>query len=436
MPPLKHKLHSVLKKTEKYAKTDMIYLASGGFWSGVGVVFSGLLALATSVAFANLLPKETYGTYQYIISMIALVSLLGLPGMKSAISYASARDKDASFLEALRTKMRWNYLSAFAAFSIALYYFYQANYQLSSAFTIVACFLPFWEIYGNYVPYLQGKKKFKSMTIYEIATQAFNAVAVIVVIFLSDSLLALLTTFLASWTIGRFFFFKLSLKKYPPNNERDPATIPYGKHLSVMSVLGAIASNVDKLLIWQFLGPVEVAVYTFALAIPNRVVSSFASINRLYFPKAVHRTLHEVRYTLIYRIFILFLVTASCAGLYVFIAPYFFALFFPQYMEAVPYTQILGILIALQPFSLLATSLSAHARKKELYAINIIIPVSQIILLSILVPALKITGAIVALSVAQILESILLVILFLWAAHHTERSSSVALHMQKQPATR
>lgn len=408
----------LLRATERYTKLDMVYLASGSVWSVVGIVVSTGLALATSVAFANLLPKETYGTYQYIISVVALISLLGLPGMKSAISYAAARDKDASFLEAVRVKMRWNFVAAFAAFCTALYYFYQSNHQLGAAFAIVACFLPFWEIYGSYVSYLQGKKKFSSMTIYEIWAQAFNAVAIVLILYFSDSLLMLLITFFASWTAARLYFFNRTLRKFPPNDERDPATISYGKHLSLMSVLGAIASNADKFLIWQYLGAVEVAVYTFALAIPSRITSSFASLNRLYFPKAVNRTLYEVRHLLIRRVILLSSVTTACAVMYALLAPYFFQIFFPQYMEAVPYTQILGVLIAFQPFSLLGTALSAHARKKELYVSSIVPPLCQILLLAILVPLYKTLGAIVAISATQAIEAVILIILFSWAARH------------------
>ena len=62
----KNSVYTFLRKTEKYTKTDMVYLASGGFWLSIKTALSILIALSLSIAFANLLPKETFGEYKYI----------------------------------------------------------------------------------------------------------------------------------------------------------------------------------------------------------------------------------------------------------------------------------------------------------------------------------------------------------------------------------
>jgi O-antigen/teichoic acid export membrane protein len=406
----------LLRWSEKYTKVDMVYLASGTVWVIIGNIGAAVMALGTAVAFANLLSKETYGTYQYVLSGVALISLLALPGMKNAVSYAVSHNKDASFLEVVREKIAWGFLASFAAISVALYYYVNHNYLLTSAFAAVACFLPFWEAYGYYVPYLQGKREFGAITLYELAVQAINAAAIIAVMLFSHSLLVLLLAYFASWTIGRLYFFKRALKKYPPNNERDPATIGYGKHLSIMSILSALASNADKLLIWQFLGPAEVAIYTFALTVPSRITNSLASINRLYFPKAATRPLSEIRTVIVRRVLLLTAATTTIAVVYALLAPLLFELFFPKYLEAVPFTQILGVLVALQPFSLLVTALSAHAQKKELYIYNTVSPILQLGLYVILIPLYGVLGAALSITITQFVECLLVVGLFYFAS--------------------
>ncbi|KND50604.1 MAG: O-antigen export protein [Parcubacteria bacterium C7867-007] len=396
--------------------TDMNYLVSGGFWSAVGTGLSVLIGLATAVAFANLLSKETYGTYQYILSGVTLLGLLSLPAMKSAIFYAAARNKDGSFLEAIRVKMRWNLLSAGAAFAVAAYYFLNGNMLLAGSFAIVGLFIPVWEVYGNYVHYLLGKKHFKDGIIYEAIAQGVNAITIITILLLTKNLFILLFGFFASWTIMRVFLFRRTLHKYPPNTERDPELIGYAKHLSFMTVLTTLASNADKMLLWQFLGPIGIATYTLSLTVPSRVTNALGSINRLYFPKAVEHDLTTIRKVLVPRVVLLVFLASGIAIAYIAAAPYVFEIFFPKYMESVPYTQALSILIALQPISLFGTALSAHARKKELYIFSFIPPVLQIGLFILLIPTLHVWGAILSIAITQLVENILLTGLFFHAS--------------------
>ena len=65
---IKEKIYKLLRKSEKWTHTDMIYLAKGGFWLTLGQIISSVSSFALAVAFANFLPKEVYGNYKYIIS--------------------------------------------------------------------------------------------------------------------------------------------------------------------------------------------------------------------------------------------------------------------------------------------------------------------------------------------------------------------------------
>ncbi len=408
---MKERTYGFLRRLERHTKVDMVYLSSGSFWSAIATVWGALIALSTAAALANFLPKETYGTYQYVLTAATVIGILALPGTKTSISYAAARGFDGSFLDSVRAKIRWGFLAALVSFLLAAYYLYRGNELLAASFAIVGAFMPYWEAFGSYVPYLQGKKRFKEMTLYEMAVQLANASAIVLVIAFTDSLLLLTLAFFGSYTFARLFFYERAIRNIPPNTERDPEVLSYGKHLSVMGILGTIASNVDKFLLWQFLGPVAVAVYAFALAIPLRGVSTFTSVNRLYFPKFAERPLTEVRASVQGRIGLLLVLTTLTAALYALLAPFIFSIIFPAYMDAVPYTQLAAVLIALQPFSLFATILSAHARTKALYTYSSAIPLVQIALLLVLVPWFGLTGALAALIAAQVCESALAVYL-------------------------
>lgn len=411
----KQRLYTLLRWSEKYTKTDMVYLSSGTAWSIFGTVVSSIIGLATSVAFANLLPKENYGTYQYVLSTVGLVGIFGLSGIKTAISYASAHGNDSSIFDIIRAKIRWSFISSSISLCVAVYYLAQGNTLLAAAFLIVACFLPWWDVYGNYVAYLQGKKQFGMMMTYEAATTVINALAIIGVVFVTKNILVLLAMYFASWTFARLYFYKRTLAKAPPRPERDASALLYGKHLSLMNIISTIAANIDKILIWNFLGAAEVAIYTFSLAVPLRASSAFAGFNRLYFPKVAEQNFETVRGTLFRKIFFMSILTVSASLAYILIAPYLFKIFFPAYIESVSYTYIAALLIATQPFSLISTALSAHAKKQELYLYSILPPLFQIGLLIALIPRFHIYGAVSALVLTQVLESVLLIVLLLRA---------------------
>jgi O-antigen/teichoic acid export membrane protein len=93
---LKEKAVRALRWSQKYTKTDMVYLAKGGGWLSIGQVVEKLSALGLAIAFANLIPQETYGTYKYIISLGGIIAIFTLSGLRTAVTQAVARGYEGS----------------------------------------------------------------------------------------------------------------------------------------------------------------------------------------------------------------------------------------------------------------------------------------------------------------------------------------------------
>ena len=70
---LRQKMLEFLRWSERYSKTDMLYLVRGGFWLSLNHIAASVSSLILAVAFANLIPAETYGTYRYVLSIIWLM---------------------------------------------------------------------------------------------------------------------------------------------------------------------------------------------------------------------------------------------------------------------------------------------------------------------------------------------------------------------------
>jgi O-antigen/teichoic acid export membrane protein len=401
-----------LRWTERYTKTDMVYLVTGGLWTAFGTVASLSVVTLTFLAFANLLPKESYGTYQYILAIADLFGIFVLSGIDSSISRSTAQGKDGSMIEGVLTKIRWGLVGGVGAIALGAYYLTHANSVLGWGFVIAGLFIPFWEAPGVYGNYLQGKKRFDLINIGDVIIQLCVAVVLIPALFLTDNILIILGLYMLSMLLSRTALFFYSLKKLPPNAEPDPEMIPYGKHLSVMSVISTLASNTDTVLLWHFLGPAPVATYIFSQSIPARANGILKNINRMAFPKMAAIDPARLKEVLIPKVWFMVGVSTLGALAYVVAAPFIFHFFLPQYIEAVPYTMLAAGLIVVQPFSLISSALTAQAKKHSLYLWSIGTPLIRIALFLVLIPLFGLWGAMGGLVLAKTGEALLLLFLF------------------------
>ncbi len=80
---INQKIKGLLRQSEKYFKTDMLYVAREGFWVVAGKAKTFAFSLLILAAFSSHATKELYGTYQYILSIIALFTTFSLPGINT-----------------------------------------------------------------------------------------------------------------------------------------------------------------------------------------------------------------------------------------------------------------------------------------------------------------------------------------------------------------
>ncbi len=393
---LRNKTYNLLRQSEKWTKTDMIYLAKGGFWLSLGQIISAISAFLLAIAFANLLPKETYGIYKYILSIVGILMIPTLSGMQTAVTQAVAQGFEGSLIPALKTKIRWGLLSGLGSMILAIYYYINNNIDLTFSFLITAIFLPFIDAFNLYGSLLNGRKQFRLSAKYNVITQTLSISGIIGVLFFSDNIFLIIFAYFFLNTLLRFVFLKISINKLSLNKNRNPKTIPYGKHLSLMSVISTISGNLDKILLWHFLGASDVAIYAFARAPISQLSAFLKSIITLSFPKLAINSTEAIKKTLPKKMFKFFIIIATGVIIYNILATPFFKTFFPQYLDSVKYTRVWSLVLLFFPQKLIGATLQAKMQKKELYILSITNPIIQIIMLVILLPIYGIYGALIA----------------------------------------
>lgn len=380
---LKVKTYKFLRWTEKWIKTDMVYFTKGGFWLTTGQIFSALSAFLLSIAFANLLPLETYGNYKYVLSLAGILSIPTLAGMNTALAQAVASGSNGSFIPAVRARIKWGLLGALASFLLAGYYFYQDNSILTISFLIAAIFLPFMDSFNSYEAVLIGKKLFQTNTKYSIILKLLATIITIMVLFLTDNIFIIIFSYFIIYTFLRFLFLQITIQRIKLNDKIDLATISYGKHLSLMGIIEIIVSQLDKILVFNYLGAIELGIYSFAIAMPEQIKGLLKNIQALALPKFAQSINKETRKTILIKMLKLALFTLPITVIYIISAPYIFKIFFPQYLNSVFYSQLFSISLVTISTSLPLAYLQAHQAQKQLYQLNAISPIIQMIILFI-----------------------------------------------------
>ena len=412
MNKFKDTLKTLLRKSEKYTKTDMVYLASGGFWLTIKKVLAAAIAFGVSIAFANLLPQETFGQYKYVFSFIGILSLATLPGMGKSITRAVALGYDATPQIAIRIKIFWGTLGSLLSTGIGVYYYTQGNLTLALSFIVVALFLPFVDTFHIFNSILTGKRFFKVSILYEIAVQATYGGIIVLTLFLTNNLVLILGSYFFTFTITRYIAYRIASSTYITSERTDFSALSYGKHLSAMRILDTLAGTLDSILLWHFVGAVPVAIYSFSKAIPNQLQAILENVVTIAFPKFARRKIQKIRQTLKRRLLGMMTIILCVVTGYIFAAPHIFGFFFPQYVEAIFPSQIFALSLLFFPKKILGSILSAHAKTKKLYIYSTISPIVNLALVFVLVPLYGVMGAISAELIARAFSLLLMIVLF------------------------
>jgi len=406
------RLYRFLRWSERYTKTDMVYLASGGFWLVLGQIIFALSAFILAIAFANLASQETYGTYKYLTSIAAMLALFSLPGMGVAVTRASAQGNEHVIHSATRARILFSLIGTAVALLGSGWYFIHNNNELALALLIIAATLPVLDTTTTYLSYLAGKRRFDLQLKYQAITQAISVPILIAALYVTDNVLAILLAYFLPLVAVRLVLYFMTAHTIPPQNEdsANKETREYGLHLTVMSVLGTAASQVDKILLWQFLGPAQVAIYTFATAIPEQLKGPLKGMGDIAFTKFAAQTPEEIRrnFPLLWRkvgLYAIGLFGISVA--YILAAPYIFEFLFPQYIDSVLYSQIFALSLITGVSSIASAMLAAQKKIVVQYVITTIQPLISIGLFLLLIPLYGVMGAIIAFVMGRFIATLI-----------------------------
>ena len=396
---LANKFQGFTKHMERYLQVDVGYLMRGSFWMLLAQGFGFALSFVLMLFFTNWVSRETYGEYRFLTAALSFLGIVALPSLGHAYLRAVAKGRSGILFELLKKKLAYGYIASAIGLAAALYYLLQGNIHLFLLFIIIAAVIPFFDLHAIYGVHLSGNRDFKTLSLFSTIQRTAIVVGLILSIVVSGNIFVIFGTFVGITIVSNYIFFKKALKKYPPSNETDTETIPYGVHLSVVGALQQAASYLDKLVLWKVAGPATVAMQAISVALPQEMSNALNQVNGIALPKMAARATEDLRRAIPRKFCIFFLLTIPIVLLYIVSAPYLFQFFFPQYLDTLPFVLFSSFLVFAPPVTFLSQYFYATKHTRAIYWVQSIESFCSIALFAILIPLYGVYGAILALDI-------------------------------------
>ncbi|MBU6310853.1 oligosaccharide flippase family protein [Patescibacteria group bacterium] len=388
-------LHALLV-AERVLRTDIKYLARGGFWLIIGQVGTVLFGFLMAYVFANLMEPEKYGVYKYILSIIGLTGTLSLIGLGKAVNRAAAQGVLDALPHGFSASLRWSIGSIVAAGCIGTYYLWNDNLIIGFAIFFGGAISPLIAAASLYDNFLSGLQEFKTKTLYNLLRSIVPIGILVGVVSITNNPLLLSTAYFSTTFIATYFCYHRIISQYSKTTKHlHHEMLSYGKHLSGIGIFATAVAQLDRILVFSQLGGTALALYAFSEVAPDQMRSTAGIVNSLAFSKMTQQDYDQIRRTIARKSLILFAVGLTLAGIYIALAPYLFSLFFPQYLAAIPYSQAYALTVPLVfAGALYSQALVSHAKKKLLYINSLSTSLLRLILLAVLITPFGIWGVV------------------------------------------
>lgn len=389
------RLNNTLNKIEQLIGTDVKYLIQGGSKLSFIKIITASASFILAIVFANFFPAEAYGNYKYVMSLAGVIGAFSLTGITTATVQSVAREKEGIYRKGFVLSILWSIPVIIISLFGSIYYYLNENILLSVSMLAIAIFIPLNNGALLYRFFLIGKKDFTTLSKYSFFYSTIPVALVIITIFNTNNFIFPVLIYLAGDTITSLILYFRVLKKNNPNNNFDKESVVYSKHLSLINILDIVATNIDKILLFQWLGATQLAIYSFATAIPEQMRSVVKMIATLALPKFANREFSDIQKTIFSKIYKLFLVTIPLAIVYIILAPLIFDIVFPKYTDAVFYSQMFTLIVLVEG-GLAGTVFKAKLMIKESYISNISTNIFKIVLVFVGLSIWGLWGLIVA----------------------------------------
>jgi O-antigen/teichoic acid export membrane protein len=386
---------------------DSAYFLSAGFWSVLNELRGVIFATAASVLLAYFIPKNFFGLYQYIISVSTIIASFSLTGLATTVTNDSASGKEYKLKKSFRNYFFSLLVGSIIELGIAVYYWQNGNSIIALSFLILAATVPFINASSLFASHLNGVGQFKKIFHYGWITVVVPIVLTIITVLLTRNIVIIIAVSYISKAIANTWaLYRVSrqLRAKAAHGSDDSGLL--GVHFSITNSIIFMMNKIDSIILFHFLGPVQLASYNVATMLPERVQSFAKTLSYTLIPKMVERnnaTIQQKTMRIIVPTVVLLLIGTV---LIFFAIPFIYRLLYPAYAESILLAQIYAFSVISTIGLIPLNHLYAKPEGKKIYAVTTTASVIQIGAICIGLYFAGVVGAIIGKTLGKIAVSI------------------------------
>jgi|GEM_PF-769009 len=410
---------NTLKLHEMPQIQGSLYLAI----SSLVVMVSGFLI---PISFARWANPESYGQFSYVISLMGLLNLFCLPGMNDAITQGLASGEKGIWFAALKIRFQWSCIGVAVLLMIGAAFFLKES-PVGLPLLLLSPFL--WTyVLDSTKAFLSGQMAFGTLALVNAGANLFPVLAVVLLVVSGREgiLWTSLSYFIVLFGFYALVFLLIVLFKRPYGTFSSK-TLRYGKHMSLVSSLGAFQASVDKVIVGSLLGFNNLTLFSMASLFQNPIkLLSWGTLYSFLLPHYTKVSLMTLRKEVSRWLRIVALL--SGVGLFLIlplVRPFVDLAFGEKYQGVVFYAMVFIVSgFCLIPGMVFDIALRSQRRNAEIYVLRIGQVFFTVSSLFLFISLLSLWGAVLADLVSNLLYSLFGFILYLRVVR-TEAVSAV-----------
>ena len=403
MDSIRTHLIRMLRWSEKYTKTDMVKLVSGGSFITAGYAIAVLSQLGLAIGFGHLLEPTRYGTYRILLELYALINVLAPLGIANELSRDAAQGVRLSLARSFALTLRWSWPTLLGALAVVGWFALRGESWVLIA--LVLCTIPLQNASMMYSSYLLGARDFKRVSLYTSTITVMQSVLVLGTLLISHDPYILFGVYGLSGLGLNIIAYRHTKKRIGADLVPTPERHDFKKasiRQTLLSSVTNLVGHADALLIAWLLGPFALATYTYATGIPDQIRGMFKAGSTMLFPAFVTRPGEVVASSMRHKMLITMIAAGIVGGIYVVLAPLLFSLLFPLYVAAVPYSQWYAISVITVAVFIPLSAINARGEHNTQIRHTLITNGTQLALYCVLIPLFNIDGALLAIILGRI----------------------------------
>lgn len=362
------------------------------------------MGLASTYFLVRSMSKDAFGEYNMLLNAIGIAGLTALTGLNNSLMQAVARGFMGTYRVVVPVAFGSSFLGSFGLLVMSGWYLVDAQKQI--AFGCLAAAVLFPLAYGltQWKSVVIGQERFHELLLLDGGSSILTYGSVIASVFLwpGNYVLPLVLTLLVP-AICNLVITASKYRQIPSVAGVEHQNVRYGIRTTFYSGLGAIGSNLDRVLVFSFISPAALALYVAASRIPDLLAGAIQDVSAVIAPRLAK---HE-KYTK--RVDRIFTVISMIYGLIIFalaflaiplLVPFLFG---ENYADAIPYAQALTCSVAIgNQANMRFRFIRSQIDERGFRDITLFSSAVRLVAFVALVPAFGIIGAVVAIFIYRL----------------------------------